>query len=206
MVKHERNAAIATYLLALEQGDADALAHTLAAFPDCEQSLTVFALRDALTPTYPDRSALASAQLALTSRLKERAMATAFGHDLPVAVPLTSLVSRARTVGLDVPALAAAVDLPRDVLALLDRRLIAAAGIPMLAIRRLASALQTSTEAVQSYLAGGIRQRVAAFNFAAEPPQVGEQISFADSLQQSPLLTEDQRRYWDTALQQEQQA
>jgi hypothetical protein len=186
------------YFLACEQGDRGVLARLIAEYPAYEHQLTAYALLDASIPTQPDPLDLVTAQSALTPALKARALSSAFAH--PISAPIAGIVTQAAAVGLSARALAAAANLPRDLVLQLDKRLIAPRSIPRLCLRRLAGALQTSVEAVDEFLSGGPARRVAAFNFASAAPVSGEQSSFADALAQSALATAEQRTEWEAVL------
>jgi hypothetical protein len=149
-----------------------------------------------------DVATLAPLQARITPALRQRALASAFASELTV-VAIAGILRQGEAVGLSARALAAAVDLPRDLLLQLDKRLIAPASVPQRCLGRLASALQTSADAVQAFLAGGPAARVAAYNFAPTAPQSGTQQTFAEALAESALATPEQRAYWLEALREE---
>ena len=100
-------------------------------------------------------------------------------------------------------ALAAAVDLPRDVLLELDQRTIAPASVPGRLIGSLATALRTNVESVRAYLAGSVPQQAAAFHYAPVAPEPAGQRSFAQALAESTLASPAQRTTWEAALQED---
>jgi hypothetical protein len=185
---NDREAILEAYALARRRGDTGALERLATAYPEHEDALIAYALRDAAIPTIPTVRDLAAAQVVLTQALKDRALAAMWP-----AAPIVGLLARAQELGLSGPDLARAVDLPRDVLAQLDRRLIAAVSVPQRLLSRLADALQTSAESLGLFLAGSPAVRVAAYNYAPAPPQVGGTITFAEALAQSALATPEQR-------------
>lgn len=192
------------YQLAQEQGDSDALARLTAAYPQYEDRLLAFALLDAAVPTVVSPQELAVVRAAVTPALTRRALAAAFaGAEAQPVAALAGILAQGEAVGLSARALATAVDLPRDLLLQLDKRLIAPRSVPQRCLARLASTLQTSVEALQTFLAGGAAVRVAAYNFAPAPPQAGEQETFAAALAGSALATDEQRAYWQAALRDE---
>jgi hypothetical protein len=195
---NDREAVLEEYALARRRGDAGALERLVAAYPQHEDALIAFALREAAVPTLPAARELAAAQLVLTPALKQQALATIW----PVA-PIAGLLARAQELRLSGPELARAVDLPRDVLVQLDRRLIAAASVPNRLLSRLADVLQTSADSLRLFLAGAPVARVAAYNYAPAPPQSAGTITFAEALAQSALASSEQRAAWDAALHEE---
>jgi hypothetical protein len=188
-------------LFANERGDASTLARLIAIHPEYEHQLTAYAVADAglsapLQPAQRDAAATLD-----TAELRDRALAAALGRDAAESAPaLTGLIARASAIGIDARQLAAATDLPRDVLLKLDRRLVTFASVPRRCLAALADALQTNVDAVQSFLAGGPGTRVAAFNYAAKPPIPDQQETFAAALAASALATPEQQAAWQQAL------
>jgi hypothetical protein len=191
-------------LLAQERGDAAALARLTATYPEYEHQLTAYAVAGASlsAPLNADQLALAAA--IDSPKLRDRALAAALGSQIEERVPaITGILARAATLGMDARRLAAATDLPRDVLVKLDRRLVAVTSVPYRCLAVLADALETSAGAVQSFLAGAPGTRVAAFNYASAPPMVDQQETFAAALASSSLATLEQQGAWRQALRDE---
>ena len=186
------------YLLAQAEGERDALERLTVAYPQYEEQLLAFALLDAAAPTFPARSELAAMTPLVTSELTQRALRAAFAAEQDLQ--LAGILARGEEIGMSARAIAVAVDLPRDLVLQLDRRLIAVGTVPRRCLQRLAAALQTSVESVQAFLVGGPSARIAAYNYAPAPPQAGTQQSFAQALAASGLATEDQRAIWRAAL------
>jgi hypothetical protein len=186
--------------LALDGGETAAVSRLVEEYPAFEHQLTAFALGYAMLAAPAAQPELASAAKMITPDLRSRALAAASGMGEPV---LQGLFQRAAGRGMDARVFAAAVDLPRDLLAKLDRRLISAHSVPRRCVQRLAEALQVRMETVQAYLAAGQPARVAAFNYAAAPPEVAGQDSFASALATSALASPAQREFWQNALRDE---
>ena len=186
------------YLLAQAKGERDTLERLTAAYPQHEERLLAFALLDAAAPTFPTRTDLAAVATQITPALTQRALRAAFapGQDLQLA----GILARGQEIGMSARALAEAVDLPRDLVLQLDRRLIAVGTVPRRCLQRLATALQTSAESVQAFLAGGPATQVASYNYAPAAPRAGARQSFAEALAASGLATESQRATWQAAL------
>lgn len=189
------------YLLAQAEGERDTLERLAAAYPQYEERLLAFALLDAAVPTVPARIDLAAMAPLVTSELTQRALRAAFAPEQ--GLQLAGILARGEEIGLSARALAEAVDLPRDLVLQLDRRLIAVRTVPRRCLQRLAAALQTSAESVQAFLAGGPAAQVAAYNYASAPPRLGAQQSFAQALTASGLATEAQRAAWLAAVAEE---
>ncbi len=185
-------------VLAVERGEIGAVSQLVAAHPEYEQELTAFAIMDALLAAPADHDELASAAKLVTPDLRARALAAASGG---ADVALAGLFLHAAVHGMDARGFAAAVDLPRDILVKLDRRLIVATSIPTRCVQRLAEALQVHIDSVRAYLAGP--SRVAAFNYAPGPPEVAAQDLFSAALASSSLATPAQRATWQQALRDE---
>jgi len=207
MMRDDFDEVAGAYQLAQAAGDRMELARLLAAYPQHEDRLLAFALYDAAVPTAVGAGELASyAQTAAALRGRALAAIAAAGVAETATGQVTAIagiLARARAIGLEPRALAAAVGLPRDVLLQIDRRLVSTSSVPRRLLSRLADALQTSAESVQGFLAGGPAGRVAAYNFAAAAPEVAEAQSFAEALAASALATLEQRAYWSAALRDE---
>lgn len=196
-------AVVEAYLLARRSGDTAALERLAAAYPEHEHALTAFALLDLALPTRPTNAALDAARALLATSLKERVLAAIAPVEAP-APALAGIIARAQELQMSGRDLARMVDLPRDVLAQIDRRLIAVATLPQRLLARLAVALDVSAESVRRYLAAdGPAARVAAFNYAKAPPRAGVAVSFAEALAASDLATPEQRAVWQEALRDE---
>lgn len=207
MMRDDFDEVAGAFQLAQAAGDRAALARLVAAYPQHEDRLLAFALFDAAVPTAVGAGELARHAHAAAA-LKGRALAAIADAEIAEAASvqvaaIAGILARARAIGLEPKALAAAVGLPRDVLLQLDRRLVSVGSVPRRLLGRLADALQSSAESVQGFLAGGPVGRVAAYNFAAAAPQAGEAQSFAEALAASALATPEQRAYWDAALRDE---
>ncbi|HWE64826.1 MAG TPA: hypothetical protein VHB98_24190 [Chloroflexota bacterium] len=203
MLQDEFEDIVEAYQLAHARGERDALERLTAAHPRYADRLLAFALFDATVPSTVSAADLAPLQARITPVLRQRALAAAFAEMAPTPVALAGILRQGELVGLSPRALATAVDLPRDLLLQLDKRLIAPTSVPARCLARLASTLQTSVEALQTFLAGGAATRVAAYNFAPAPPQAGTQQTFADALAGSALATPEQRAYWQDAIREE---
>lgn len=201
MVQDEFEEIVAAYQLARADGDADALERLTVAHPGYADRLLTFALLDASVPAAVDAAMLAPLQARITPALRQRALAAAFVA--PAVAAIAGILQQGEAVGLSARALAAAVDLPRDLLLQLDKRLIAPASVPQRCLARLAAALQSSVDSVQAFLAGGAAMRVAAYNFAPSTPRPGTQQTFATALAESALATPEQRDFWQEALREE---
>lgn len=189
------------YLLARASGERGALERLLAAYPQHEDRLLSLALLDEAVPTAGTPDALAAARASVTPALTARALQAA---SLAAAeAVLVGILARGERLGLSARALAAATDVPRDVLVQLDRRLIAPETVPQRLLGRLAATLQTQVESIAAFLAGGPATRVAAYHFAASPPASTAGQSFAEAVAASALATEEQRAYWAGALREE---
>jgi hypothetical protein len=194
---------VEAYLLARNRGDSSALERLVDLHPEHEHALTAFALLDAAVPARPQQAVLQSAQAAVTPALRARAMAAAFGTGQEI-VAIAGILARAQELRLSGRDLARVVDLPRDVLLQLDRRLITVASVPRKLLVRLADALQTSADSLQAFLSGsGPAVPVAAYHYAGEAPRSGEPASFAEALAASDLATPEQRATWGEALREE---
>ena len=175
MMRDDFDEVAGAYQLAQAAGDRVALARLVAAYPQHEDRLLAFALFDAAVGTAVGAGELARHAHAAAA-LKGRALAAIADAEMAEAASvqvaaIAGILARARAIGLEPKALAAAVGLPRDVLLQLDRRLVSVGSVPRRLLGRLADALQTSAESVQGFLAGGPVGRVAAYNFAAAAPQ-----------------------------------
>lgn len=191
-------------LLAQERGDASVLARLITAHPEYEHQLTAYAVAGAglSAPLSPDQLEVATTIDA--TKLRSRALAAAFGSSIEEHAPaITGILARAAAVGMDARGLAAATDLPRDVLVKLDRRLVAVTSVPKRCLAVLAEALETNVAAVWSFLASPPGARVAAFNYAPAPPIVDQQETFASALASSPLATLEQQGAWRQVLRNE---
>jgi hypothetical protein len=113
---------------------------------------------------------------------------------------LPGLISRAQALGLQARGLAAAVDLPRDLLLELDQRTITPASVPGRLIAGLANALRTNVESVRAYLAGSAPQQAVAFHYAPTAPEPPAQRSFAEALAESAMVSPEQQATWEAAL------
>ena len=177
----ELDIAIESYLLALERGEPRALQRTIASHPTYEHQLTAFALIDAGAATRPSQESLTRAGAEITPALRASILSRVFGHPVAAAEAaaprIAGIFTQARAVGLNAATLASALDLPSDVVLQLDRRLLDVRSVPRRLLQRLATTLQTSTEALQAYLSGGPATRVAAFNFAAQAPRTEKQAA-----------------------------
>jgi hypothetical protein len=191
-------------ILTHERGDPTALARLTEKHPEFEHQLTAYAVADESLSAPLSQSQLAAVVALDTPELRDRALAAARGgHAEEHSPAIAGIFARAATVGLDARQLAAATDLPRDVLVKLDRRLIALSSVPKRCLAVIADALQINAAAVQLFLAGGPGARVAAYNYAAAPPNVGQQDTFASALASSTLATREQQTAWEQVLRDE---
>jgi hypothetical protein len=191
-------------LLARERGETAALARLTNTYPEYEHQLTAYAVAHASLSAPLSPSQIAATVALDTPGLRDRALAAAFGSTAAESAPaIPGIFARASAIGMDARQLAAATDLPRDVLVKLDRRLIALSTVPKRCLATLADALQTNAAAIQSFLAGSPGVRVAAFNYAAAPPAVGQQDTFAAALEASTLATREQQTTWQHILREE---
>jgi len=191
-------------LLAQERGDASALARLTATHPEYEHQLTAYAVAGASLSAPLNSGQLEAAAAIDSAELRDRALAAALGSQIEERAPaITGILARAAAVGMDARQLAAATDLPRDVLVKLDRRLVAVTSVPKRCLAALADALETSAASVWSFLASPPGARVAAFNYASAPPIVDQQETFASALASSPLATLEQQGVWRQVLRDE---
>jgi hypothetical protein len=199
---------VETYLQASAAGEKDALERLAAVYPAHEHELTRMALLLASVPGDPGERDLQAASNLLSGTARTRALAAARaaiarplpGERTPEVEVLPGLISRAQELGLQVRSLAAAVDLPRDVVLELDRRTITPASVPGRLLGALANTLRTNVESVRAYLAGSAPQQAVAFYYAPTAPEPPVQRSFAQALAESALISPEQQASWEAAL------
>ena len=113
--------------------------------------------------------------------------------------PLTSLVSDAALRGLDVTRLTEVLRLDRLLLGRLEQRLLDAATLPRQLVQQIARILERSPDEVASYLRGSPRVAAQAHFRARRAPALSssaERSSFAQALEVSQNLSEEDRAYW----------
>lgn len=117
--------------------------------------------------------------------------------------PLTSLLSDAAARGLDAARLAEVLRLDRLLLGRLEQRLLNAATVPVRLVRHLAQILERSPDEVALYLRGGPRLAAQAHFRAHRAPGLSssaERSSFAQALETSQNLSEEDRAYWQDEI------
>jgi hypothetical protein len=208
MTQDERlNDLLVELMLAEAHGETGALDRFCRENPAHEHELTAYAVAEALAALPWEGDDSLRIEAVMTADLESRVLASAraaFAAEPPVAI--TGILARAGALGLDGQALASALDLPRDVLLRLDRRLIAAQSVPRRLIAELAVTLQTSIAAVASFLSDPPAVRVAAFNYAPgapTPPGSMALQTFATALAVSPLASASQIASWQATLRDE---
>ncbi len=106
------------------------------------------------------------------------AMRTARDHG---SGPLTSIVERARSLGIEPSRLSATLNLGKSVVAKLERRLVDPATVPAALFRKLGKVLGVSSEAVRSYL--------------DRPPTLAMAASYKAQVAPQMLLRDSQPHY-----------
>lgn len=203
MIRDQFEEVVAAYQLAIAHGEPDALKRYCSLYPHFEEQLLRFALRDAAVPTGATEAELAPFRGMLTPALQHRALAAVLEDDV---FALSGIFSRAAKLGLDPRALAATVNLPRDLLMLLDSRAVVAASVPRRCLSTLAEALETTVGALREFLSNGTVAPTPAFHFAPSAPEASAPQTFAEALAQSALASAAQRAYWQSILEDEQTA
>jgi hypothetical protein len=127
----------------------------------------------------------------LRSGFNQRPLASA---DNEIAPSLSGLLERANNLGLDPTTLADRTELSVSLVTKLDRRLIALAHIPIEVLETLASALQSTTDVLRTYL-----QQTPAFAKGAryrsnEKPAVPEQQDFFEAVKHDRSISEERRQ------------
>jgi len=182
-------------------GKSPKIAEYIQRYPHYAQELAEFALfyhtqgLDQGEPGPTAASQLSPAAQATRARLHEQVLS----HANP---PLSGIIKQGRQAGYMAPKLAEMVGLSLDILAKLDAHAIIGASIPRALIRRLADTLRVSPEAVASYLGHQQAAPGGAFFYAEQAPEQ-RQESFLEAVQNSPVLSPEQKRAWAEAAEQE---
>ncbi|BDI34124.1 hypothetical protein CCAX7_61750 [Capsulimonas corticalis] len=116
--------------------------------------------------------------------------------------PLTNLLDRARSLGIQPRQLAATLRIDTTVLAKLNQRRIDLNTIPIILVDRIAEQLDYASEAIVTYLRSDPRLSAQASYKARSAPRVSDsaQESFADALSTASSLTEADREFWTKQL------
>lgn len=197
----------AEYAEAARSGAAPRIGDYVRRYPQYARELVEYAL--AFSAIFADQPAPDERPVTTPSPAAQKALAyireqhatyesqaVAAGSPAPAqSEAIDSLFKRGIAVGYSPPRLFGELRLSADLGAKLEARVIAAATIPRTLIERLAALLQTSTEAIQAYLAGAQPQAQGAQLYLAERPPEYSQQSFLDAVAQS-TLAEDEKRAW----------
>jgi hypothetical protein len=175
---------------------ADALRSATVAHPESATFLADYAYSVAavdVLPDSPDDTRLAEMIAARSAKiLGERFAATA---------KFPGILASAKAKGLDLLSLSKSLGMARSVLVKLDRRLIAAATVPTLALERIASALGCTAAALAAYLAGPPTLAASANYRASEAPDITAlpREAFADAIATAVgarEMTADDAKQW----------
>ncbi len=131
--------------------------------------------------------------------------------DIVVYNPLNSLQMTANQIHKSFSQLAEEIGLSQDVLKKLEQHSIDATTIPGELCHRLAKALQRPLAAVEIYLglvkhkqpAQGVAETLASYHVEAQPGLDVHSLSFQQALEQSKLLSNEQKVVWHSILEQE---
>ena len=229
MTDDEFDEIAASYLLAKEHGEAAALERLCDQYPRHAERLLQFALIDAAISGEPSAAELDAGRLMLTAELKARTRAAVFARPIDT-LKQAGLIAQASALGMDARQLAARVNMPRDLLLMLDQRAVVAATVPLRCYQSLADALQVTLDAVQQFLGGSPAVRASArnfklaakpllepfadmrpaqapaFSYSPVPPGVARKQTFAEALASSVMATAEQRAFWQSVLQDEESA
>ena len=109
---------------------------------------------------------------------------------------LAGLVARAAQLGHTAETLAADLHLSRDVVLMLDSRVVQPASIPSRLKSLLADRLRVGLAQVDAFFAMPAPRAVAAYKSSKAPAQQA-QIAFADALRTSKMLSAEDKKYWE---------
>ena len=123
----------------------------------------------------------------------------------------TSLQLAANKAGKSFSQLAAEIGLSLDILNKLEQRIIDAATVPYEVLYRLGSVLQQPLAVVKMYLgfaepgqpAQGVAEAPAAYSVDKQPITTIQTQSFREAIEQSPLLSDEQKGAWRSILEKE---
>jgi transcriptional regulator with XRE-family HTH domain len=201
----------ALYVEEVRSGQRPVISDYLARYPQYADEIADFvAYYHAFEVDLPDETR----NIPVLSGQFQGAVDTAWERVVPsqiqTANTITSLLGAARKRHLTVSQLAEGLGLSDDILAKLEQRAINATTIPGELIKLLADVLQEPSSAVQGFF--GISQRyqrhqVHQVHQVAEAQAMyhmdGEAQSFREAIEESALLSEEQRRAWITIMNRE---
>lgn len=173
-----------------------------ARYPDCADTLIAVdyaRLAAGMTLTDTVEDGLEDADAAAIGR---EALASWRAASVPKP-PLTSLVSDAAARGLDATRFAEVLRLDRLLLGRLEQRLLDAATVPRRLVQQIAQILERSPDEVALYLRGSPRVAAQAHFRARRAPSLSssaERSSFAQALEVSHNLSEEDRAYWENEI------
>lgn len=110
--------------------------------------------------------------------------------------PLTSLLAAGNERGLNPRALAKKLGVTMDILTALEQHRIRLAGMPKALVAELAAAIDAPINSVQAYLRGPAT--AGAFHLHPDTPTAAQQADFLTLVDQSLMLTPEQKAYWRT--------
>lgn len=187
----------AEYAAAARAGQAPRISDYVRRYPQYARELIAYALTfsavaadQPATDEHPAAALSPAAQRALAYVREQRT-----AYDATAAEPIESLLKRGLAAGYPPPRLFGELGVSADLGAKLEARVIAAASIPRTLVERLARVLQTSAEAVQTYLASTRPQAQGAQLYLAERAPEYSQQSFLEAVEQS-ALSDDEKRAW----------
>jgi hypothetical protein len=192
------------FVLAEEHPTRAALGIWVRQYPQFERELAEFMAVWMAEETLPEPVVLASEDedLIINRAMSqvENLLYQRGGSDAPAVVsttaaPLTSLIQSARTISVDVPALAAACQLDRTLLVKLEAHLILASSIPAQLIEKLTQVLKRSAQEIAAFLEQPPRIVPGTSFLAHDTPRVSPQETFADAVQKS-ALPKALKDYW----------
>jgi len=167
-------------------------------YPQHERTLVQYAVYDLVfergVPCGEETPAQEALFLARAKTIRERMMAD------PPKAPLTGLLEAAKARGLSVAALARELQLGVPEVVKLDRRLLRAAALPKKLVERLAQALHLTFAEVAAYLRRPPTLSAQASYRADRAPRLAGQEVFADAIEASRNLTDEQKAYWRAEL------
>ena len=180
------------------------LAEWIRRYPQYERELTEFAASWSLMRSLPpapdaeevDEETLVLRGMSVVQNLLHKQHLAQAAAPATTVVPFESLVSEARTHGLEPRQLARAAGIGDSLLRKLDRRLIRYASIPREAVEAVAAASQREAESVARYLQEGPTFAAAAQYRAEQAAELAKLEDFFTAVRSDPTMTDEQRSRW----------
>lgn len=184
------------YMEKTERGEAPSIEELVETYPDMREELAEFALDYVSIETEGEAAEPSEESLKAAAAARESVLERVPAYPTQPEEP-SSLVEVRRASGERLGTLAAAVNVPRDVLSALEDGVIGAESAPAKLCNRLGQALGLTPESIRSFIAeaGG---RSAALHFSAREglPERRRKITFEEALRASRETNEGHLRDW----------